>query len=351
METAKTKHLTCLLCALSWVCLGGISACGPIEDAADESAAHGPDDAEVFEEGDPGVPGQKAVVTSVARPSGTQLRVASYNVLRDSVFNGARKDAFARVAPAVSADVWCMQEVSYRDSEAPPSEGSKWHARMTQITGGTWHYSWDRLGRYLLSRHQIRWNKVVGRRVHASWIDTPGTDLVVVNVHLAPGGSDRIATREGQARSAANFVSSVQGGGYRTSDGRTIPSDSTIVVCGDFNANLNSRVYQIMVQTKNRLADQRPKHLGTGNIEATHGSVTFNGGRGSMGGLPIDFVLARGSRAPISGFVLNTLILPSDILERAGLRKMDVAINPNGQVNAAHGSMAVDHLPIVVDFR
>ncbi len=343
MKTARANTPSVWANTVASVCLHLLGACGPMEGADYDLG-----DTSVEDGGLSGAVEEKAAKGLLAKPVGTKLRLASYNVLRDSVFDGARKDAFARIAPAVDADVWCMQEVSYGEGPAPTSEGNKWRDRMQQITGQTWHYAWDRVGRYLLSRNPITWNKVLGQRVHASWIDAK--NLVVINVHLAPGGADRDQTRQNQATKAKEFIRDVKDGGYQTSAGR-ITSDATIVVCGDFNAGLGSKPYNIL-RVDNTLNDVYPKHLAAQHLTATHGTVKFSDGRASMDGGPIDFVLTTGSLKPAADFVLNTLVLNSTQLSQAGgLKKTDVAVKPSDAVNATNGSSTVDHLPIVVDFK
>lgn len=301
---------------------------------------------------------------TLEKADGTTLRVAAYNVLRDSVFDGARRDAFARMAPAVDADIWCMQEVSYTGSEAPTSEGNQWRDRMEEITGEDWEYAWDRVGRYTLSRFPVLWDDELRHRVHVAWIDLPSSvgssDLVVVNLHLAPGNKDQ--TRRDQAAAAVDFVNDVLDGGRNTSRGR-IPSNATIVVCGDFNAGPTSGPYKLVESLDTRfksqshnsnytpqMTDWLPTHLGTDDERATHGSVRFSNGTWDVKGSTIDHILVRsnGLRA-LNGFILNTLILAPEELQDIGLRQRDVAISPSGSVNMNNDSVSHDHLPIILD--
>lgn len=301
----------------------------------------------------------------LGKPAGTTLRLASYNVNHGSSFEKeVRKAAFARIAPAVEADVWAMQEVSYGEDPAPASEGAKWVARMKSITGyQDWSYSWDARGRYLLSRHPIKWNKELKFRVHATWIDLPPgvskSDLLVVNVHFAP---ENEGARRDQAAAVTEFIEDVKAGTY-AANGGFIPANVTIVVAGDFNAQPDSRPFKIIHALDTRFEDDAfnqgytpqllnvsPITLNTNSEKDTRGAVKFTGGVGDMVGKTIDHILYRSSKLKVhSSFILNTFLLDQGTLDAVGLKRGDVAVNPDEWVGP-NSNVGVDHLPLVTDF-
>jgi hypothetical protein len=254
------------------------------------------------------------------------------------------------------------------DEDAPDSEGRRWVAAMRDVTGDPrWNYSWDKKGRYLLSLYPVIDDTEVRFRVHATVLDlgslvTP-RHAVVVNVHFAPG--DRDPTRRDQAAAAAaDSINRVRKGQYSV-NGERVSGDATIITCGDFNSGPTSRPYKILnslnTQFRNdgfnpsytpQLLDARPVHWGSSDVSATHGSVVFRNGAWSMDGAPIDYLMYRsGSLVADHTFILDTLAMSNGVLNAHGLRKTDVTIDPDNPVDLANGRVAVDHLPIVVDFR
>lgn len=302
----------------------------------------------------------------LGKAAGTTLRFASYNVLQGSIFEQeARKASFARIAPAVDADIWSMQEVSYGDNAAPASEGDQWLARMKSITGyEDWSYSWDATGRYLLSRYPIKWSKALEFRVHATWIDLPAgvspSDLVVVNVHFAP--SNDSAQRK-EAVAVTNFINAVKAGTY-SANGSLIPSNVTVVVAGDFNSQSGARPFKIIDSLDTRFKDDAfnqsyapklfnvsPHQLNTANEKKTHGKVQFTNGVGAMDGKIIDYIMFDSSKLEHNGsFILNTLLLDQGTLNAVGMKRADVAVSPNAAIGA-NSNVDVDHLPLITDFR
>jgi endonuclease/exonuclease/phosphatase family metal-dependent hydrolase len=340
--------------------LVSISTGGCVGDATDE-----------FLDGQETVDGvsNEVIQTNLTKDSSTVLRFASYNVLNDSIFNNTRrKENFSRILKATNADIWAFQEVSY-GSDTNPSEGDKWLQNLKDMTGKqNWSYSWDQEGRYLLSSYPIKWNKKLGNRVHATLIDLPSTvsatDLVVVNVHFAPGGADRDDTRCDQAISVANFVNTVKSGKYAVPGG-FIPSNVTIVTAGDFNAQPGSRPFKIINSLNPKFKDVNynpsyteqlsnlgPSHLFKSSEKKTHGSVKFTNGVGAMtGAATYDHMMWSSSNLQANNScIINTFFIPPTALNKFALKQGDVAKDPNGNAIGPNDTIAVDHLPMLVDF-
>ncbi|MFM7181424.1 MAG: endonuclease/exonuclease/phosphatase family protein [Verrucomicrobiales bacterium] len=281
------------------------------------------------------------------RPASSTLRVASYNVMQTRILEGrSRADSWARMLKAINAGVWVLQETFYGDAPAPEAQGEAFRNRVEMVTGkNDWIYSWDKTGRYLLTRYPIRWNKELHRRVHASWIDLPPSvstkDLVVINVHYRTQIDKQIAA-------AVDFLNEVRAGKHAAG----IPSDASIMICGDFNQNETQSAYATLVGKKGFI-DMRPSHPGATGQDKTIGNVELDakGKWSSIGKNRIDFTLVNSSVLRKEGsFIFNTLVMPQADLKASGLKRGDVALEPEKTTDFTDVTIGCDHFAIITDF-
>lgn len=290
---------------------------------------------------------------TVDRARGSDLRVGVYNVLRSSIFpeddgdpdgNAARIAGFKRVANAVDADIWAMQEVMYDGKDQPGRSPNGLKRYMEKITGGTWYMAHHPdYQEFVFSRYPIDASGTPGRRIVWALIDVGNdnnrsNDVLVVSVHFVT---------DGQGNEAAELVRDVKAGKYSQ-----IPKDVTILVVGDFNNQPTGARYKA-VQSAFGLPDLRPIWLGTPNTRFTHGGLTYsNGFRAPQNGNPIDYIFARTSDAYeiAKNFILSTLILDQSVLDAHGLERMDVAVNP-AQSLSNGTNVSCDHFPLFVDLK
>ncbi|MBM4152314.1 MAG: hypothetical protein FJ220_02170 [Kiritimatiellaceae bacterium] len=300
-----------------------------------------------------------AVAAQFEKPAGTTLRVGCYNAYQSSIYKGndnsakkSRYDSWQRIVKGVKADIWVLQEMYYNDNGVDPAFLADFTKHMRTITGdSSWNYSSDLEGRTLVSRYPIKWSKELNHRVHATWIDLPSSvsskDLVIINVHLAPG--DKAQTRLDQANAGANFIKQVKAGGYSAA-GTTIPKDVSFIFCGDFNSGPTADPCKAVQGAGLTLLS--PTHLGTTEV-STHGSVVFTGGNVTdITGNPIDLFLHSSSvLQQHNNFILNSFLMSSSQLTSSGIRKADVAINPEDSYNYSGATIGCDHFGIIVDYK
>jgi len=303
---------------------------------------------------------------TLERPEGTQLRIASYNVYWGSVFpqdNGEpplpegrksiddRRRQFLRVQQALSPDIWALQEVLYGDPQRETKSVAGITRYFSEATGTPWHSASDEKGRLVLSKYPIRWQREIATRVFGVLIDVPASvadqDVLLLNLHL--GGGTAIES----AKSAATFLRKVTQG--QVAD---VPRDVSIVVCGDFNTRTHHPPYRMLraldpgVPARGEVAwvleDPHPRMLDL-NDDSTIGAVDIDQDPPVMvGARRIDFLFYRSDRLQATNrFILNSLVLDDETLQRHGLKRNDSAVDPNDPVE---GVVGLDHLPIIVDF-
>ena len=299
--------------------------------------------------------------TFIDRRQPTDLRVVTYNVMWDHNFpdvdaEGAEK--FARVAKALDADVWCIQEI--RDKRAPVAA-----ALMNKVAPKTDKSSWHAYKGYtnlILSKYPLlqtgdRTNPPGQRELAYALIDLPddrfGADLFVMNNHWkCCGGLKNDPKRQQQADAIMNWirVSREPGGSL------TIPRNTPIVLCGDLNLVGSPEPFDTLVEGDIRDegrygADFGPDWDHTSLRDAcppqnasTPQYYTWRNDGGEYEPGRLDFVVYTDSvMVEVHRFVLNTTSLDEKTLSKTGLQKFDVCHDNVG----AH----FDHMPVVVDFR
>lgn len=92
----------------------------------------------------------EATIPTIARPASEAVRILSYNVLRDALFDGARQANFGRILRAVGPDVVGFQEV-YEHSASQTGE------TVEDVYGGAAGWDWTKAGSDLVvgSRYPI----------------------------------------------------------------------------------------------------------------------------------------------------------------------------------------------------
>ncbi len=295
--------------------------------------------------------GQKLVLTlfagspperspmNLGRRSPEDLRVLTYNVLRDGLFS--RSDQFGRIIKAVRPDVICFQEI-YRHSAVDVEDllrsffpGSSWHVVGTDDC-------------VIASRYPIVRSATLPTNYENIWafIDLPDRyphDLSIISAHPSCCGNNE--ERQEELDAIAAWMSELQSPG-----GREIPDDTGIIIAGDMN--LVTYASQVATLTDGAIADMvnygpphacdwdgsplrdvHPYH--TTDREAytwRDDSDTFAPGK-------LDYIVYSDSVLSLrQRFIVWTPDLTSSELASAGLEATDT-------------ETASDHLPIVADFQ
>jgi hypothetical protein len=299
--------------------------------------------------------------TFIDRHAPADLRVVTYNVLFDSIFeeeNPVLAAKFARVMTALQPEVVNLQEisaytaadvVSLMNSIVPPGAGATWYG----------YKSSDNVivSKYPLTMQRSNTSPPNWRGIALALVDLPNdqfaTDLYLMNNHFKccgnPGGPED-TLRQQQADALVNWMRDARTpGGFID-----LPADTPMAVVGDLNIvglpdPLNNLLTGNIVNNETygadsppdwdgtNLIDLHPLHNGIGPEDYTwrNDNDIFDPGR-------LDFVLYTDSVArAANNFVLNTVTMTPAELVATGLQTYDVTID----------ELNYDHLPIVVDFR
>jgi endonuclease/exonuclease/phosphatase family metal-dependent hydrolase len=276
---------------------------------------------------------------NLARRSPHDLRVLTYNVLRDRLFS--RREEFGRIIKAVRPDVICFQEM-YRHS-APDVEnllqsffpGSSWNAVGTDDC-------------VIASHYRISSSSTIPPNYQNIWafIDLPDSyprDLSIISAHPACCGKNE--ERQEELDAIVALMRELVSPG-----GRQIPEDSGIIIAGDMN--LVTYASQVATLTDGAIADMvdyGPSHAcdwdgtplrdvhpyHTTDLEA----YTWRDDADTFAPGKLDYIVYSDSVLSLKHrFILWTPDLTGAELAAAGLEATDTEV-------------ASDHLPIVADFQ
>lgn len=290
------------------------------------------------------------LVPATLRKEGAgDLRLLSYNVQRDALFDPARGPAFARLLQAAAPDVIGFQEILGHSAEETAAVVA---AAVPLPSGQTWHAARVNPDLVLVSRYPIRSSFVIeganqGRANAAFLLDLQaewGADLLLIDAHPPCCRADVARQVEFDAMMA--FIREAKAtGGLLDLDPLT-----PIVLLGDMNLvgfaqQLNTLLAGQIVNTglfgpsfdpdwdDTPLADLSPRHVALPMTFTWYNeSSSFHPGR-------LDFMVYTDSvLEPGNNFVLFTPAMPADSLAAYGLEPDDA-------------TFASDHLPVVGDFR
>ena len=317
--------------------------------------------------GDPALPGDAPYspevleeVRFLERPEGAELRLATYNIWKNSIFEDAEfQERFARVVRAVDADVWALQEVwqptgevaALFDELLPLADGAGWQAVYAgaRVT----------VSRFPIVLHHWETEPNCGTKTGLHLIDLPDehfeVDLYVVHPHFTPfEGPAEDAARQCQADQIVSWLRRAV-----EPDGAVrLPHGTPIVIAGDLN--MVGSLEPLRTLLEGDIADEEtfgPGHSpdwdGTAMVDAEplHNGVgpdtwTWRSDRSRWGPGRLDFIIYTDSVANmVNSFVLNTVALSAEALEAAGLGRLDVVLQSYG-----NGAYAFDHIPVVADF-
>lgn len=303
--------------------------------------------------------------TFLDRPDNSAVRLVTYNVYWDSIFdrvNPARAAGFARVATALNPDIWAFQELgSITQTPSSTSGELKTLLDAAQPTAGGWQIwkagSLAIASRWSLSLQVSNISPAGERPVMAALVDLPdqafATDLYIINSHYrCCGGSAHDPARQQNSDAIVNWIAQAKTPGGSVE----LPLNTAITVLGDFNLvggpqPLNTLVTGDIQDTTRYGPDHPPDWDGTANtvLDARHNGLPagalwtwrndgslFQPGR-------LDFITYTDSvLRPTHSFVLNTASMAEADLAATGLQAFDALL--------AGGSGTYDHLPVVMDF-
>ncbi|MEM1055349.1 MAG: endonuclease/exonuclease/phosphatase family protein [Bacteroidota bacterium] len=273
---------------------------------------------------------------SLAKSPGA-LRVLSYNVLRDNIFEGAPREAFVRIVQALQPDILAFQEIYVRS-------GAETAALVTEALGGGPWYSGDAgSDNLLVSRWPVTLERDLGGN-SAFVVETPADwdqDLLIVNAHTPCCTNE--SGRQEETDLFMRFIREVGQG-----DVSGVDPEAPFLLVGDFNMVGTDGPLRTMLTGDiadnatygpdftpdldgTDLTDALPLHLGVpASFTWYNPGSEFPPGR-------LDFIVYTDSALDLdNAFVLHTPHLSDDALAAAGLLAMDTPT-------------ASDHLPLVAD--
>ncbi len=284
---------------------------------------------------------------SLARNDPSHLRIASYNVENDGLFDGGSREAAQnRIADAVDPDVWVICEAWNSSASAVANQ---METLLPSGPGEAWHAVKRDAGNVIVSRFPIldSWEINPGDRLSAALVD-PGpsyvTDLLVVANHWSCCTAD--ANRQRQADALIAFLDDA-----RTPGGvLDLPVNTPLVVCGDFN--LVGWRDQLVTLLTGDIADNgtwgpdSPPDWDGSDLEDANPrhpdarfAYTWRNDGSSFSPGKLDWVVYSGSVMTLGAhFVVETRTMLPSTLAATGLLAGDTEI-------------ASDHAAIVADFR
>jgi endonuclease/exonuclease/phosphatase family metal-dependent hydrolase len=264
------------------------------------------------------------------RPDGT-LRVLSWNVLRDNIFDINFEPHFARVLQALQPDVILIQEIyTFSDKTALN--------HITEWLGGEWFAKQQgdlvTVSRYPFIEDWRDSNHNLRARIFPTLLDVDGLPFLVFNAHLSC--CDRDQDRQDEVDSFIGFlreVGLVEGLPFLLAGDLNLVGDAqqlTTLLTGDIIDESKFGADYSPDWDGSALADLLPGH--------THSNFTFtwNEGQSSFPPGRLDFMIYSDSVINAQGFVLDTTEL-----SEADLRAYDLLAEDTAE--------ASDHLPLVVD--
>ncbi len=283
----------------------------------------------------------------------SDIRIATYNVLNDSLFSGGAQPSFRRQIQAVKPDILSFQEIRRNSVSAAVNLMEQW---IPLPLGESWHGA----GRFvsnndtiIVSRFPIleTWqlfgsNTTTGNL--AALIDTESTvgrKLLFIDAHL-PAGSDEIRRQQEVDQIMAFIRNAKEEGGALTLD-----PDTPIIITGDLNLVGRSQQLQTLldgdIQNEGRFGlDESPDWDGSNltdlisrHTDAPMGYTWRNDNEG-LGFWPghLDFIIFSDSVLETgNNFIVYTPDMSPQRLAGYGLQSGD--------------SLSSDHMMLVGDFR
>lgn len=278
---------------------------------------------------------------SLDKMSDQSIRVMSYNVLRDNLFESSVENEFRRIFQAIKPDIIGLEEVyDHSGSQAAELIGT-----FVQPENSSQWYSGD-VGNdnLIVSKYPVtNQTAISGNAAYLLDLGDDGEMLVLV---AHPPCCDNDSGRQREIDMMMAFVRDSKEG---TGNGFDLEENSPVVIMGDMNlVGLNRQVETLItgdIDDENSygsdfnpdwdgttLEDAKPQNpeLPTTFTWYSDGS-SFSAGR-------LDYIVYSGSVLDLkNSFALHTSVLPADTLQKYNLQANDTY-------------RASDHLPIVADF-
>jgi len=287
---------------------------------------------------------------SIKKVGDADIRVLSFNILRDGILEPSRFGAFQRLIRAMEPDILAFQEAN--DLTPAVLRNLMDDILPTAPTGEPWEISKVDPDIIMVSKFKLIGQQTLrgggsgsaGNGVFVYEMPEFGTDLVFINCHLPCCGSN--GNRQEEVDNIMKFVRNYKSGNTRFDTKQNAP----IIIAGDmnlvgFNEQLNTFITGDIINENIYGSDFAPDWDGTDFDDALpyttnypsaftwyNPNSSFNPGR-------LDFIIYAGASLDLrNSYSLFTLELPQDTLDAYSLNANDIL-------------GASDHLPIIADFK
>lgn len=287
---------------------------------------------------------------SILKENENYLRILSYNVKRDALWDNELSDAYKRIFIAVNPDIIAFQEIYDHSSK---ETADRFEELFPSPEGKVWYHAKRGYDLILLSRFPIKSSYNVGpgsdgQKSAAHLLDLRpkyDSDLFFLNTHpKCCDGHDERRQRQADAQMAFVRDAKTDGGLLTLAEG------TPIIISGDMNY-VGKRHQQITIVTGDIFdnstygPDFNPDWDGKPFIDskvlACNMPLTFTSYNewGSYSASRLDYVVYSSSvLEKVNGYSLFTETLTTEELSESGLNSDDALT-------------ASDHLPVVVDFK
>ena len=288
-------------------------------------------------------PGQLSVDYSIAKLNDDHLRVLSYNVLRDNLFENYLRDTYSRIFNTLQPEIIGFQEIYNHTSQQTADIIEEF---LPSGDGEQWYHSKRFPDIIVVSRFPIKQSFSIGGN-GAFLIDMQekyNRDLLLIVAHPPCCANNDDRQKEIDAFMAFIREAKEEGGLL------TLEENTPIVIVGDMNLVGKAQQQKTLITgdivNQNIYGDPfNPDWDGTDLADSkpntTHMAATFTwydeGSSFSPGRL--DYIVYSNSVMELkNGYVLFTEALPQDSLNKYNLVQSDV-------------TNASDHLPVISDFK
>lgn len=275
---------------------------------------------------------------SLNKNSPTDLRVLSYNVLRDNLFNPSVRENYRRIFEAIQPDIIGFQEIYNHSGDAtaqrmnellPLNNGQRWYAG---------HTGNDNI---LVSKYPIIKEQSLGSNA-AFLVDYNGQDIMVMVAH-PPCCTNDVGRQEEFDQMMAFLRDSKNGEEF------DLAENTPILIVGDMNlvglARQQTTLLSGDIENEERYGeDFAPDWDGTALEDAKPNNpeipttFTWYSESSSFGAGRLDYIVYSGSKLELQ----NSLSLHSPALSPDSLASYTLEWNDT--------IVASDHLPVVADF-
>lgn len=278
---------------------------------------------------------------SLSKSGKSNLRVLSYNVLRDAFMDQNNFAPYSRILKSINPDIIGFQEI-YNSSSSQVA--NQVESMLPSAVGEQWYHANDGNDCHAISRYPIlKSQEIAGNG--AFLIDLPDTDKDMLLIVAHPPCCSNDAGRQSEVDQMMKLVrESKEGKGQLA-----IQEGSPILIIGDMNfVGTGGQIHTFLTgdisDNASFGADFTPDWDGSDFVDtepySTHSPFVhtwYNTGSSFSPG-KLDYIIYSPSSLVLqNSFVLFTPTLPADSLSAYSLEANDV-------------TSASDHLPVVADF-